>query len=86
LARRSRNWAILRKLIKVVAHRAKIAKRVYPHLLRHSLAVNLLIRGANIVLIQQQLRHSLLETTMHYINSIVFGFKNEYEKYVPSYI
>lgn len=76
----------LRKLTKVVAERAKLAKRVYPHLLRHSLSVNMILRGAHVVLIQRQLRHTLLETTMHYLNSIVFGEMNEYEKHSPSYL
>ena len=78
-------WAV-RKLIKVTAQRAGIMKRVYPHLLRHTLAANLLLRGANIVLIKQQLRHCHLETTLCYINSIVFGEINQYEKFCPSYI
>lgn len=76
----------LRKLVKVVAKRTVMSKRVYPHLFRHSLAVNLLSRGANVVLLQRQLRHSLLETTLVYINSIVFGERNDYQKYSPSYL
>lgn len=78
-------WAV-RKQVKVVAKRAGIVKRVYPHLLRHSLASNLLLRGANIVLIKNQLRHSHLETTLCYINSIIFGERNDYEKFCPSYL
>lgn len=76
----------VRKQIKVAARMGGIKKRVYPHLLRHTLAANLLIRGANIVLIKQQLRHAHLETTLSYINSIIFGEINQYEKFCPSYI
>jgi integrase/recombinase XerD len=76
----------LRKLIKVVSKRAKMTKRVYPHLLRHSLAVNMLNRGANIMTIKSQLRHSWIETTMLYVHSLGYGFKTEYERYAPSYI
>ena len=78
-------WA-LRKRVKVIAERAETKKRVYPHLFRHSLAVNMLIRGANVVTLKKQLRHTLLETTLHYLNSIILGEKNDYEKSVPSYI
>jgi integrase/recombinase XerD len=76
----------VRKQVRVIASRAGIKKRVYPHLLRHTLAANLLLRGANIVLLKQQLRHAHLETTLVYINSIVFGEMNQYDKFAPSYI
>lgn len=75
-----------RKLVHVVAQRAKIEKRVYPHLLRHSMSANMLLRGENIVSLKNQLRHTLLETTLHYVNSIVFVDKNQYQKYAPSYL
>ncbi len=75
-----------RKLIHVVAKRANIQKRVYPHLLRHSMSANMLLRGVNIVSLKNQLRHTLLETTLHYVNSIVFIDKNQYQKFAPSYI
>jgi len=79
------SWA-LRKRVKVISARARIMKRVYPHLFRHSLSVNMLIRGADIVSLKNQLRHSLLDTTLHYLNSIVLGERNSYEKYQPSYL
>ena len=75
-----------RKLVHVVAKRAEINKRVYPHLLRHSMSANMLLRGANIVSLKNQLRHTLLETTLHYVNSIVFVDKNQYQKFAPSYL
>lgn len=75
-----------RKLVHVVAKRAKIEKRVYPHLLRHSMSANMLLRGANIVSLKNQLRHTMLETTLHYVNSIVFVDKNQYQKFAPSYL
>jgi integrase/recombinase XerD len=78
-------WA-LRKRVKVISGRAKIHKRVYPHLFRHSLTVNMLIRGADIMTLKKQLRHSMVETTFHYLNSIVLGEKNSYEKFEPSYL
>jgi len=76
----------VRKQVHVIAKRAGITKRVYPHLIRHSLASNLLLRGANIMLIKSQLRHAHLETTLCYINSIIFGERNDYEKFSPSYL
>lgn len=76
----------IRKLIKNLGYRAKITKRVYPHLLRHSLTANMLLRGADIISLKNQLRHNWLETTLHYANSIVFVEKNLYQKFAPSYI
>jgi len=76
----------LRKLVHVLARRAKLNKRVYPHLLRHSLATNLLKRGANLYLIKEQLGHVFLETTMVYLRSFPQRIQNEYNLYIPSYI
>jgi len=78
-------WA-LRKLVKVLAERADIRKRVYPHLLRHSLATNLLKRGANLVLIQRQLGHAWIDSTMIYVRSFPQRIQNEYHLYIPSYL
>lgn len=75
----------LRKLVHVVAKRAGLKKRIYPYLFRHSLAVNILNRGADVFLVKTQLRHSLIETTMHYLNSLNYEGKSTYDKYAPSY-
>lgn len=80
------NGMALRKLVHVVARRARMQKRVYPYLLRHSLATNMLHRGANILTIKQQLGHAWIDTTMLYIHSIGYGVKNEYEQFAPSYL
>ena len=76
----------IRKLVNVLGKRAKIEKKVYPHLLRHSLSSNMLNRGAKIVLIKNQLGHSWLASTEQYLNSFPQRTKSEYEIYKPSYI
>ncbi len=50
----------VRKTLRTTALRARIGRRVFPHLLRHSLATNLLNRGASLMMIQQQLRHRFI--------------------------
>lgn len=75
----------LRKLVYTVAKRAGFTKRVWPHLFRHSLATNMLNRGANLLTVKQQLGHVFIESTMIYIHSLEYGVKNEYERFVPSY-
>jgi len=76
----------IRKWVKIIAKRARVEKRVYPHLFRHSLTANMLLRGADIISLKNQLRHSWIETTLHYANSIVFVEKNLYQKFAPSYM
>jgi site-specific recombinase XerD len=78
-------WA-LRRLVKTVVCRTKIEKRVYPHLFRHSLATNMIDRGANPRTIQKQFGHAYLETTMIYVESRPKTVKMEYEIFAPSYI
>jgi integrase/recombinase XerD len=76
----------VRKLIRTTAKRAGLAKRVYPHLLRHSLARNLLHRGAHLLAIKDQLGHAFIETTMIYVHSDPELTQQHYQMYAPSYL
>lgn len=67
-------------LAKEVAERAGIEKRVYPHLLRHSVATTLLERGMPIDQIQKFLGHSKLETTQIYAESTTEMIKESYNR------
>lgn len=78
-------WA-LRQLVKAVVKRTKVKKHVHPHLFRHSLASNMLFRGANLLTIQQQLGHSDIATTMMYISPKTNRLIAEYQTYAPSYL
>ncbi len=60
------NDRYLRAMIKRRAVKAGIKKDVYPHLLRHSFATDLLRESKNIRLVQKALGHSHLSTTMIY--------------------
>jgi integrase/recombinase XerD len=51
------------QIIQETAEEAQITKRVYPHLLRHSVATTLLERGMPIEHMQKFLGHAQLETT-----------------------
>lgn len=59
----------IQQIVKETAAEAKIEKRVYPHLLRHSVATILLERGMPLEQIQKLLGHSKLETTQIYAES-----------------
>ena len=80
------NGGALRKMVKKVAIRAKIKKRVYPHLFRHTLITHLLERGANVIAVQQLAGHSNIETTMLYTHFSPKKIIQEYQYFVPSYI
>jgi site-specific recombinase XerD len=76
----------LRKIIRVAARRVDITKRVYPHLFRHSLATNMLHRGANLFTIKDQLGHAFIETTMVYLHSTQERLQADYRAFAPSYL
>jgi site-specific recombinase XerD len=60
--------------------RVKSRKRVYPHLLRHSVATTLLERGMPIDRIQKFLGHSKLETTQVHAESSTEMITESYRK------
>lgn len=75
----------LRKHVHLIAKRAGINKRVYPHLFRHSLGMNMLLKGCDIYSVKEQLRHTFLSTTEIYIASNPQIMKNNYQVFVPNY-
>jgi integrase/recombinase XerC len=56
---------------------------VHPHLLRHSIAVHLLRRGADIRHIQQFLGHVDLETTKIYLRLVPGHLREDYDRAMP---
>ncbi len=57
----------VQQIIKQAATRAKIKKRVYPHLLRHAFATHLLQDNVDTYYIQKLLGHQSQKTTENYI-------------------
>jgi len=51
------------------AERAKIAKSVHPHTLRHSFATHLVENGCSLTSLQSLLGHNSLETTHVYVHT-----------------
>ncbi len=64
------------KIVKVVAQKAGICKRVYPHMLRHSFATHLLEQGADLRYMQVLLGHRSSKTTEMYTHVADNAFKD----------
>ena len=77
----------VRKIIHLLAKRAGIPTRVWPHLFRHSLATDMLDRGASIYSIQAILGHAYVSTTMdYYLHPNPRNVKSDYQRYAPSFV
>jgi integrase/recombinase XerD len=70
----------IQQIIKETADEAKITKRVYPYLLRHSVATTLLERGMSIEQIRKFLGYSKLETTQVYAESSTEMIRESYQR------
>jgi len=80
----SRKYVI--RVLREVKEKVGITKKVHPHLFRHSLATNMLERGASLLTIQNQLGHSNLKSTLIYLNFNREVFKKQYDRYRPDYL
>ena len=60
-------------------HEAGIQKRASIHTLRHSYATHLLEAGVNLRVIQKNLGHSNIETTMVYLHLTNKGMEDAYQ-------
>ena len=71
----------IQRMIKKYATQAGIAKKVTPHVLRHSFATNLLENGADIRSVQALLGHASINTTQIYTHVTDANLKKIHQKF-----
>jgi len=68
------------QLVRGVANAAGITKRVYPHLLRHTVATRLLALGMNITDLQRFLGHESISTTRLYAETTAATLQRRFDQ------
>ena len=74
----------LENIIRAIAQRAGITKRVFPHLLRHTFATRALNKGMPLPTLCDIMGHSSTETTRIYAKNSQGRLKYEYDMYAAS--
>lgn len=72
------------QIIRRLAKKAGIMRRIFPHSLRHFFATEYLRRGGSIVVLQHLLGHSDLKTVLIYVNMTQRDLREDYFKTVQS--
>jgi integrase/recombinase XerD len=70
----------VQQIVKELAAGAGLTKRVYPHLLRHTVAQHLLEGGMSLEQVQRFLGHSRITTTQIYAESSAASIRDSYRK------
>jgi integrase/recombinase XerD len=73
------------KIIKLLATKAGVDKKLHPHTLRHSFATHLVEAGADLRAVQEMLGHKSITTTEIYTHLDRSYLKETMEKYHPRY-
>jgi integrase/recombinase XerD len=68
------------QIVRAVARAAGLAKRIYPHLLRHTVATRLLAKGMDITDLQRFLGHENIETTRLYAETSAATLQRSFDR------
>lgn len=77
---RLRASTALYRAIRGTGEHAGVIKHIYPHMLRHTFAVNALLKGVDIYLLQELLGHSDITMTVRYLHLVNAQLKGLGEK------
>ncbi len=77
------NGRSIMKWIQYLSKKHPDKPRFHAHLFRHSIAVHLLRRGADIRHVQEFLGHARLDTTKVYLRMVPGHLKDDYDKGMP---
>ncbi|MCK6472896.1 MAG: tyrosine-type recombinase/integrase [Planctomycetes bacterium] len=75
--------ASLYQYLWTLSKRLGFKRRLHPHLFRHSIAVHLLQRGADIRHVQEFLGHASIDTTKIYLRMVPGRLREDYDKAFP---
>jgi len=70
------------QILREIANKVQFDKQIHPHTLRHSYAVNYLMKGGNLRNLQVNLGHSSLEVTARYLQVTAQDRKDEYSRLI----
>jgi integrase/recombinase XerD len=68
------------QIVRIVARKAGISKRLYPHLLRHTMATRLLSLGMDITEVQKYLGHDDIGSTRIYAETNVAMLRRKFDQ------
>lgn len=74
----------IENIIRSIAQRAELGKRVFPHLLRHTFATRALNKGMPLPSLCDLMGHASVDTTRIYAKTGAGKLKHEYDMYVAS--
>ncbi len=86
IGRKRLDSSTIQRIVRKLADRAGIKKRVTPHVLRHTFATSAFKRGANLRFLQEMLGHTSLSTTQIYMHLDLETMSRMYDRYIPNYI
>ena len=76
--------APIRVALRKAARAIGITRPIFPHLLRHSLAVHLLRGGSDLRIVQAWLGHASIETTRQYLRLLPGHLREVYDRAMPT--